>query len=448
MKKFLSIVVAICLIVSACLVLTACQDKDFYDSITKKLKLNKSYEGKSFLVNGIGKAKVAKYVDGDTTQFYLEQDQVTITIRYHSIDTPESTGGVEKWGKAASNFTKHQLESATEIVLESHTGGAAKHDSYGVRYLGYVWYKPAGSNSFKNLNLELVENGYSKNTGDGSSDYPYNSYFNKADDFASRKALHVWASAGVVDPLYNENAVELSLKQLWTDIYDANDVENDGYNRELFVSDNEGGGSGAKIKFRAYLESLDVYNDAYTFTAVSYDPKTGERYEIKVFCMYANYSQSKMKIGHLYDIIGSIQRHSNSFQISGVSYNSLLPDMKDATKVVQRDYFLTFDSEEGWYENLQWSATLYEYVTVTEIVGTADGVLTFKGTARQRIGANDYDQQAREFTFTINANAAIASQIVVGAKLKLGGYQFTYNDGNITISDYHANKIVVKGNNN
>lgn len=43
--------------------------------------------------------------------------------------------------------------------MDSKTGKPSV-DSNGTRYLGYVWYRNSESDTFKNLNLELTENGY------------------------------------------------------------------------------------------------------------------------------------------------------------------------------------------------------------------------------------------------------------------------------------------------
>ena len=172
MKKSIKIL-SILLVAVICLaMLVACNNQTFdkskyYDDVTKTLKLVKSFEGKSFLTEGIGKATLISHTDGDTSRFRLESGE-EIAVRYYQIDTPESTGNVEKWGKAASLFVKDRLLSATEIVLEA-TKTKAEKDSYGTRYLGYVWYKTADYPEFKLLNLEVVENGFSANQGNVSS---------------------------------------------------------------------------------------------------------------------------------------------------------------------------------------------------------------------------------------------------------------------------------------
>ena len=161
-----------------------------YDAVTKTCEFQVTYtDNSSFLTDGAGYATLISLTDGDTTNFRLPGGQ-NITIRYHGVDTPESTGSVEKWGKAASLFVKSKLETAVSIVLEA-TSTPASHDSYGVRYLGYVWYKLGENDPFKLLNLELVENGFSKNKCINTPDFKYYSYFKKSEDFAKNNGLRL-----------------------------------------------------------------------------------------------------------------------------------------------------------------------------------------------------------------------------------------------------------------
>lgn len=58
---------------------------------------------------------VKSYIDGDTTHFYIDHSEIPegyVKARYLGINTPESTGLVEPWGKKASNYTKTQLQKA------------------------------------------------------------------------------------------------------------------------------------------------------------------------------------------------------------------------------------------------------------------------------------------------------------------------------------------------
>lgn len=415
MKKLLSIILCLSLAVASLFALIACNNvadnTQFYTDITATLKLTKSYEGKSFLDNGIGKATVDAFTDGDTTRFKLEQGDV-ISIRYYQIDTPESTGSVEKWGKAASNYVKDRLSQATEIVLEATKDKAVK-DSYGTRYLGYVWYKTA-EHDFRNLNLEMVENGFSHNKGDNTADYPYNSYFKKANDFARSIQLRIYSKLD--DPLFSTDPVKTSIKEF-------------NNNTDLFYSVDTN--SGAKIQFTAYLTNVSVSpSDTYTFTAVQYEPETGKTYTLNVYAGYSSSPISKLKIGHLYNIIGNVQKYNSVFQVSGLTYNEDL-ELEGATTIAQRSYYLKFSSSETCI--MQLSACLYTDVTVTE-AAVKDGTITFKGTAQKRY--DEVDDEVLTFTFTVKAPENYNNQIAVGKTLSLSGLQLVKDSGEITILNY------------
>ena len=107
-------------------------------------------------------ATVKSYIDGDTTHFYVDQSVCpdgVLKARYLAINTPESTGKIEEWGKAASKFTRSKLEKATSIILESDNG-KWNIDSTGERHLVWVWYKTAEDEEYRNLNLEILQEGY------------------------------------------------------------------------------------------------------------------------------------------------------------------------------------------------------------------------------------------------------------------------------------------------
>lgn len=150
---------------------------------TDALKLTTDYAGKSFIEDGIGLVELYQCVDGDTAHF---RDTTktgygsNFTARFLCINTPESTGRIDPWGKAASKFVGDILKSAVEIVCESkEVGKHAEVDETQKRYLAYVWYKPAADADFRLLNLELVEEGYTKFT-DVSTEVKYGETFQKA----------------------------------------------------------------------------------------------------------------------------------------------------------------------------------------------------------------------------------------------------------------------------
>ncbi len=379
-------------------------------TITNTCKLTKSYEGKDFITDGIGEASVIRFTDGDTFTARLLKDNTTVTIRFHSIDTPESTGGIEKWGVAASNFVKKRLDvEGIQIVLEA-TSVPAEHDSYGSRYLGYVWYRTSETEDFKNLNLELVENGFSDNKGVNTSKFPYNSYFEKAQENARNIQLRIWSKLD--DPLFKTDPEDVSIKALREDEALVNEDERVYWNKE--------NNSGAKVRFYAYLESLTISNTGtYTFTAVTYDPVTGEKYSIPVFAMYSSSEASRMPLGHLYRVVGNVQDYGH-YQISGIIF-SLRYDQPSYTKIVQRDYYMTFSSSVDYQNNYE--DTLYSDVTI-DSVSVEGGVMTIVGTTYQRTASGNVAQPST-YTFKVKVSEDTnTSMYYVGETFSVKGYQF------------------------
>ena len=427
MKKFLRLsALLIVLALSLSLIFVACQkptsdpedpvptvadNTEHFDKITKTLKLSRSYEGKVFTVDGIEKVTVAKFTDGDTTTFSTSTGNWA--IRYHSVNTPESTGQVEKWGKAASNFTKNRLTDS-EIVIESHTGGAPEKDSYGSRYLGYVWYRKSSNEDFKCLNLELVENGFSDNKGNNTSTFPYNSFFAKAEEFAHSIQLRMWSTLD--DPLYTDDPVAMTIKEFW----DNPDAFYTKYN-----DDGEEINAGAKIVMYAYLKSYSIYRgttgSTVTYVAEQYDPETGETHQINVYADYVGKPSSRMELGHLYRIIGTIQEWSNSFQISGIMFGAT---GKGYSKVSSSNYYMTFDSSKAEDYDARYGSSYYGDLTVTS-VSLEGTTLTIEAKACRITSTSGVDVST-EKTFTIKVEVTAGYDgIHEGDTLALTGYQFT-----------------------
>ena len=132
--------------------------------------------------------EVKMFIDGDTTHFYINNSgningisktpgiDGVLKARYLGINTPESTGKIEPWGKKASNFTKSKLESAESIIIESDDENW-NVDSTGERFLVWVWYKPEGAKDYRNLNLEILQEGLAVSSKSGR--YVYGEYCEK-----------------------------------------------------------------------------------------------------------------------------------------------------------------------------------------------------------------------------------------------------------------------------
>ena len=236
------------------------------EDVTASCKLNRTpTASKTFDANGIEEAEIVSYVDGDTTTVRTVNSGVTYKIRYLGIDTPESTIGYDKWGKAASVYNKKTLSKATSIVIEAEKNTPEK-DSSGSRYLAYVWYKTEGSDTYRNFNLELVENGYSANNTD--PDTKYYEYFEKASKKAQKLQLHIWGNDE--DIYYSEDIHPVTLK-------DLKEKASDYYNKETEIP--------VCVSFDAYVVKMDS-SSARTITVEQYNPEDGQYYQYDVFVGY------------------------------------------------------------------------------------------------------------------------------------------------------------------
>lgn len=188
-------------------------DANWHDYTTDgSVTLNLDFSGKDFYTDGIGEFELAHAIDGDTAHFTPKVDkthQGLMKARFYGIDTPESTGKVQPWGHAASNFTKEQLNLANKngtIVISSPqtTYGAPSPDSTGQRYVSLVWINTTKKNAARSelflLNLLIVQEGLSwvKNLTDMPQ---YESTFIAAENQAREYKLYLHSDDD--DPDFN-----------------------------------------------------------------------------------------------------------------------------------------------------------------------------------------------------------------------------------------------------
>ena len=72
--------------------------------LAKEIKLTESFVDKEFVKDGIGEVVLAPNgaIDGDT--IHVLSDGVFIQVRFLGVDTKESTGLIQPWGKPSSNI--------------------------------------------------------------------------------------------------------------------------------------------------------------------------------------------------------------------------------------------------------------------------------------------------------------------------------------------------------
>ena len=250
---------------------------------------------------------VHQYIDGDTTHFNVPASVMPNGIfkaRYLSINTPESTGQIEEWGKAASNFTKEALKNAESIIIESDDG-TWNADSTGGRYLVWVWYKPQGSDEYRNLNLEILQKGLA--IASNSANNRYGDYCMKAIDQARAHKLYVYS--GEQDPdFYYGTAIELTIKELR--------ARPDAYN-------------GKTVAF----EGVITKNDGASVFIENFDEETNMYHGISVYYGYNlnGMGMSIIEVGNRVRIVGSMQYYEagGTYQISDLSYDMMDPTAAD-----------------------------------------------------------------------------------------------------------------------
>lgn len=232
-KKSLVVLLPLCMVLAGCTTTddgnTTSEDAastseiDYVNDGSVALTLD--YAGHDFYKDGIGQVTLKTPIDGDTAHFtplITTTSSELIKSRFWGIDTPESTGQIQEYGKAASNFTKSRLQEANEngtiVVASPYTSyKAPENDSTGTRYVSLIWInltkKNAAYNELYLLNLEIVQVGYSwvKNVSDMPS---YSDTFYNAETQA--RALKLNMFSGEPDPLFNygdyENVSLLELK--------------------------------------------------------------------------------------------------------------------------------------------------------------------------------------------------------------------------------------------
>lgn len=415
MKKLFLILTTVAAI-AVCGVCAACSPKiadntEHFDKITKTLKLSKSYEDKKLMSDdGIEKATlIGDTTDGDTSGFRLAGGG-SVTVRYQGVDTPESTAGVEKWGKAASIFTNERLHLATEIVIESASGGVPDKDSVGGRPLCYVWYKTA-QDDFKCLNLELVENGYSTNKESATNGYY--GYFQKAERFAKSIKLRLFSDLD--DPLFNTAVQDISLKSIAEE--------------PTKFSEN------MKVRLLAFIQ--DTYTStsgAVTHTIAQYDEASGKTYTLPLYAGYKGAATS-MRIGDLYQIVGTLQKHDGNWQISGVTVDNDRKGDSEISWRSQLSYALKFDDKDQHFAD-KLNSNFFGNIAVRSF--TLEGTkLTFKGSALKT------DDTTSDFTFTVTVPENYDGEIKEGSVLTVSvGYQLEAASGQVVIPNYSYISII------
>ena len=240
---------------------------------------------------------VKNYVDGDTTHFNVPKsvsETGVLKARYLAINTPESTGKIEDYGHTASRFTKAKLKSAVSIIVESDDN-KWNIDSTGSRFLVWVWYKPAEGAEYRNLNLEILQEGLA--IASNTANNRYGTTCTKALDQAKKLKLYVFS--GVADPeVYRGEATEITLKELRTNIEDYKDKV---------------------VAFEG--NSIRFYNNGVYLQ--DYDAETDMYYGIYCYYGFSFGGVSVLALGNRVRMVGSVQYYETggTYQVTDIKYD-------------------------------------------------------------------------------------------------------------------------------
>ena len=265
-------------------------------------------------------ATVKSYIDGDTTHFYVAESAEfpdgVVKARYLAIDTPESTGRLEEWGKAAAAHTKEKLKNAVAILLESDDNQWNK-DNNG-RHLLWVWYKAEEGGEWRNLNLEILQSGYAvaSNTGQNR----YGTTCMAALNQATAEKLYVHSDEK--DPSYPYGAATpVTIKELRT-------------NRDAY--------EGVKVAVEGVI-SQDTNGTLYL---EQFDEEDGRYYGMQVFYGYNMATSAKrfLKAGNLVYLVGTFQYAEvvNAFQIAGLEYDQMKPGDPSFTHLIEKEQTIPY----------------------------------------------------------------------------------------------------------
>lgn len=438
----------------ACLLLSGCGSKDTptgpsespaADPTPSALAESVDYAGSVKLDLSSDTAKqevtVKSFVDGDTVHFYVPESVIeggVLKARFLAINTPESTGKIEEYGKAASRFTKEVLSRATSIIVESETS-KWDPDSTGSRYLVWVWYKTADSEEYRNLNVEILQNGLALANGTHSNRYGETASAALNQAKAEKRNLY----SGNPDPdFYYGEAIELTLKEL-------------RLNPESYA--------GMKVAFHGIVTSNSGTQGVYV---EEYDSETD-----LYFGMYAYYGfnlsgtgLNVITVGNEVRIVGTVQYYEagGTWQVSDLSYRMMKPDDPDNIQklgeghspsyvLTEPDTFVNgqvdMETEEGTIQAPYAQLTLATSVemrdlTVEDIYTTDKEDSSSKGAMTLTCGKDGVTVTIRTAVLRDENGAVITAEQYMGKTIDVKGI-VDYFDGGYQIKVFTANNITI-----
>jgi endonuclease YncB( thermonuclease family) len=342
---------------------TALKEKHDY-AHDGSIVLGLDYKNKNFFRDGISQVYLKSPIDGDTAHFYTSKDKSSSQIvksRFYGIDTPESTGKVEPYGKPASNFTKEKLKNAAEkgtIVVSApiKTYQEPMTDTTGSRYLSMIWInetvKDAPYDSLTLLNLWIVQEGFS--VVKALDKMPsYKETFLAAEQQA--KDLKLNMHSGEPDPLFNYGSyVDTSILDLKRDMEKTmtdKDYQAQFDNAKVRITGTVAGYANGSIYLQAFF-AHEQYPEAREVVENPVTHQMGEYASINIYGQAAGISDIFTKRGS-YLSIPAVCSYDEQFgyQLHGANFSPYSEDERDvqvlltASENIEENQFYSFDFE-------------------------------------------------------------------------------------------------------
>lgn len=370
-------------------------DKNWVDyAHDGSVSLMLDYKGKDFYKDGIGEVKLKSSIDGDTAHFFpvvTTTSSAAIKSRYYGIDTPESTGRIQPWGKEASDFNKKKLKEAAAngtIVISSAQDdyGEPIPDSTGSRYVSLVWIntekKNARFDELYLLNLEIVEYGYSwvKNVQDMPT-YADTFYAAERQAKAYKLALFSGTNGSMDDGDYKDTSL-LDLKYATEQYLADPEYQSELDNKRVRVRGTVAGFSGGTM----YIQSHFTEEESAAVRGEENAIPGGEYASINIFCGMSAVPSRYRRINTYIELcVTAVYSENFGFQLTGaeghfpiVASEATDEDCKiiltaeenvDAQQLYVAPYTpaeLSTIVENGSFECLNCAVSLTETVTVNK----------------------------------------------------------------------------------
>ena len=294
---------------------------------------------------------VKNFVDGDTVHFHSKNGKNgVLKARFLGVDTPESTGKVQNWGKTASNFTKDSLKNAAEIMIESDTD-KWDLDSTGERHLVWVWFRPEAGADWKLLNLAITQEGLAQ--GKSASSTSYGEVMTLALNQAILFKLKYYS--GETEPgFYTGDIMPVTLREIRE-------------NTQEYV--------GIIVQFEALITRVS----AQTAYVEAYDGETDRIYGLPVY-MGFNFMCDFIEPGNLVSWVGRVEFYETggTYQLSDLTYMPTKPSYKKNVKLISEGNDITpneitYEDIVNYGDSLQGANITMGDLRITNIYTTQNG---------------------------------------------------------------------------